>query len=119
MAQLTLPIGCKLLIGAPARSFEKDKLLQLQAIVSAVPAIRAAYVPMMFAEGFFSPPKQVLFIVVDDAARASLSRIVQAIEERIRGFWPAGDWIDIFPAFNDSEILRDVAQTGCILHSRE
>ena len=50
-----------------------------------------------------------------DVARARVDQLMRSLAPKIHSRWPAGDFVDMLPVFDDHAWLSDVIRTGCVL----
>jgi hypothetical protein len=104
----TLPSGTTLLIGPPTGAQLSDELrTALAAAVATVPGVLEAHVPQISAAGSGSPPRQALFLVLEDDVRTE--RVVQALEPRLKEIAPH---LDVLPLTMKHELLPAVRNAG-------
>jgi hypothetical protein len=107
----TLPSGTTLLIGPPTgEQLGPEARATLARVLGEVPGVREAHVPQIAAAGSGSPPRQVLFVVLDDGTRAE--RAVQALEPRLKDVIPSGFFLDVLPLTPAHELLPAVRNAG-------
>jgi hypothetical protein len=107
----TLPSGTTLLIGPPTGTQLSDEVrTSLAAAVAALPGVVEAHVPQISAAGSGSPPRQVLFLVLEDDARPE--RVLQPLEPRLKEIVPAGAALDVLPLTLRHELLPAVRNAG-------
>jgi hypothetical protein len=107
----TLPSGTTLLIGPPTGTQLSDEArTSLAAAVAALPGVIEAHVPQISAAGSGSPPRQALFLVLEDDARPE--RVLQPLEPRLKEILPAGLALDVLPLTLRHELLPAVRNAG-------
>jgi|SRR5688572_20934272 hypothetical protein len=112
----TLPSGTTLLIGPPGgEQLGAEARAALARIVGEVPGVLEAHVPQILAAGSGSPPRQVLFLVLDDDTR--VERALQALEPRLRDVVPSGFFLDVLPLTARHELLPAVRNAGSRIYA--
>jgi hypothetical protein len=107
----TLPSGTTLLIGPPSgEQLGPEARASLARVVGEVPGVLEAHVPQIAAAGSGSPPRQVLFVVLDDDTRAE--RALQALGPRVQEVVPSGFFLDVLPLTSRHELLPAVRNAG-------
>jgi hypothetical protein len=107
----TLPSGTTLLIGPPTGAqLSHEARAALAAAVAELPGVVEAHVPQISAAGSGSPPRQVLFLVLDEDARSE--RVLQALEPRLNAIVPEGAALDLLPLTLQHELLPAVRNAG-------
>ncbi|MET0551675.1 MAG: hypothetical protein ABW221_01465 [Vicinamibacteria bacterium] len=111
MDDTTLPSGTTLLIGPPTGAQLSDEARSaLAAAVAVLPGLVEAHVPQISAAGSGQPPRQVLFLVLDQDARSE--RVLQALQPRLSEIVPAGTSLDVLPLTLRHELLPAVRNAG-------
>lgn len=106
----TLPSGTVLLIGPPAGTqLGQEARAAIAGAVSALPGVVEAHVPQISAAGSSAPPRQVLFLVLADEARAE--RVTKALEPRLREI-TAGTALEVLTLTLRHELLPAVRNAG-------
>jgi len=107
----TLPSGTTLLIGPPTGAQLSDEArTALATAVAALPGLLEAHVPQITAAGSGSAPRQVLFLVLEDDARAE--RVLESLAPRLKEIVPAGAVLDVLPLTLRHELLPAVRNAG-------
>jgi hypothetical protein len=112
----TLPSGTTLLIGPPtgAQLGEAARSALVTAL-AAVAGLVEAHVPQITAAGSNAPPRQVLFLVLEDDAR--VDRVTQALEPRLREILPPDVVLDVLPLTLRHELLPAVRNAGSRIYA--
>jgi hypothetical protein len=112
----TLPSGTTLLIGPPTGA-QLDEAARgaLAKALAAVAGVVEAHVPQMTVAGSNTPPRQVLFVVLEDDARAA--RVTQALEPRLREILPTGVALEVLPLTLKHELLPAVRNAGSRIYA--
>jgi hypothetical protein len=112
----TLPSGTTLLIGPPTGAqLGAAERSNLVTALGAVPGVVEAHVPQITAAGSNTPPRQVLFLVLEDDARAD--RVTQALEKHLWGILPPGSALDVLPLTRKHELLPAVRNAGSRIYA--
>lgn len=112
----TLPSGTTLLIGPPTGAqLGPDARAALARILGETTGVLEAHVPQIVAAGSGSPPRQVLFLVLDDDTR--VDRALQSLEPRVRGVVPSGFFLDVLPLSPRHELLPAVRNAGSRIYA--
>jgi hypothetical protein len=114
-AQWGVGPGTQVWIGKPKNPLPQALRDVLRDIVRQSGDVLFAYVPQIYVAGHIDPARQVLYLVLRDAARERVAVIMKTIGSRIHDRWPKGEFIDMLPAFSDHSWLNDVIRTGCFL----
>ena len=113
----TLPSGTTLLIGPPTGAqLAAEARATLARIVGEVPGVLEAHVPQIAAAGSGSPPRQVLFLVLDEDRRG---RALQTLEPRLRDAIPGGFSLDVLPLTPRHELLPAIRNAGSRIFAAE
>jgi hypothetical protein len=88
-------------------------------VIRLAPDVAFDYIPLFCIEGKIDPPKQVLYLVLRDAARGRVEQVMSSLAPLIHAHWPKGEYIDMLPAFPDHAWLDDVIRTGCFLAAND
>ena len=112
----TLPSGTTLLIGPPTGA--QLGAAERSALVTALAAVTGlveAHVPQITAAGSNAPPRQVLFVVLDDDTRAD--RVTPALEKHLQQILPPGFVLDLLPLTQRHELLPAVRNAGSRIYT--
>jgi hypothetical protein len=112
----TLPSGTTLLIGPPTGpQLGEATRSALAAALSSMAGLVEAHVPQLTAAGSNSPPRQVLFLVLEDDVRPD--RVTQALEPRLSEILPQGVALDVLPLTLKHELLPAVRNAGSRIYT--
>jgi hypothetical protein len=112
----TLPSGTTLLIGPPTGvQFGLDTRAALAAVLAQSAGVLEAHVPQISAAGSGSPPRQVLFLVLADDARAE--RVTQALEPRLKELTRGWEPPEVLTLTLRHELLPAVRNAGSRIYA--
>ena len=107
--------GATLLIGKPARPMSAERQAALGRIIRQCEDVLFAYAPQAYLAGRIDPPAQILYLVLRDDARVRLDQVMGALVPRFNQVLPAGEYIDVVPAFVGDQLLTTVVATETVL----
>lgn len=107
--------GTKVWIGAPANPMPEARMTILRDSIQTNADVLFAYIPQMYIAAQIDPPRQVIYLVLRDAARNRLEQVMNALTALIHSRLPQGDFVDILPVFAGHSWMGDVIRTGCVL----
>jgi len=112
----TLPSGTTLLIGPPTGAqLGAAERSALATVLADVTGLVEAHVPQITAAGSNAPPRQVLFLVLEDDVRAD--RVTPALEKQLREILPPGVVLDLLPLTQRHELLPAVRNAGSRIYA--
>jgi len=110
-----IPPGTKVYIGAPAHPMPKEREKRLAEGISKIEGIAFAYIPQMYIPGQMDESAQVLCIVISKYYIGSIDELMRKVQEVIASVLPSGEYIDVMPLLQDSELIPVIIDTGCCL----
>jgi hypothetical protein len=117
MRTLTIPVGSKVFLGAPAKPMPRERSDAIAELVASIKGVTEAHLPQCFAIGAMTGPAQVLAIVIDP--RANEGEILSSIANGLSRILPSGEHLDVWPLRSGSAMHRDVQGTRCSIHLTE
>jgi hypothetical protein len=97
----------------------RELRIALDEAVAGLLNVSFAYVPLVYVQNEIDPPKQMLYLVLQDSARECVEEVMSTLESLMHARWPQGEFIDMLPVFCDHPWLNDVIRTGCFLAAND
>jgi hypothetical protein len=114
-AQLTVPAGSQVYLGAPAVPMDSAVVDAIASMVAAYPEVVEAHLPQCWVRNVMPRAAQILVIVMDGNETASA---VTRLKSEVSGVLPKDSHLDIWPLTLNHSMLAGVRNAGCKLFER-
>jgi hypothetical protein len=98
-------------IGAPAVPMSGARHNLLKDAVSGMAGVLFAYVPHIYMQGKIDPPKQIIFLVLENSWRNKVAEVMEPLMADIHRRLPKDDFIDVMPVFTDNSWMTKLKVT--------
>jgi hypothetical protein len=111
-AELTIPKGSPVYIGAPAYPMPESLRLSLSEIVASVPAVTEAHIPQCFSPASANASAQCLVVVLD-RKRDDAGQAERFVKEAVATVCPPGSFLDVWVLKPDHQFLPSIRNSNC------
>jgi hypothetical protein len=111
MAELQIPAGTSILIGAPAHPMDEELSFAIAKLIASIDMILEAHLPQMYALDVMEKPAQVLVIVLDE--KTDFGQINDQLGNGLSNILPKDMHLDVWPVSKGHQLINDIRSSDC------